>query len=121
MPRARTASNWKELSPEERRERRQLRREKQREDNIVRAVKMHAARRRTEPESPKEPPNLKRSVCVGCSGWRLLEMAGFVLWGCSTRTLVRALPEAPRHRRNQRLILLLAERRKCAGLAASAR
>jgi hypothetical protein len=47
MPRARTATNWKELTPEERR--RELRREKQREDNIGRAAKMHTAR---EPEAP---------------------------------------------------------------------
>ena len=40
MPRARTAMNWKELTPEERRERRQLRAKKQREDNIGRAAKM---------------------------------------------------------------------------------
>jgi hypothetical protein len=44
MPPPRTTTNWKEMTPEERRERRQLRREKQREDNIGRAKKMHAAR-----------------------------------------------------------------------------
>jgi hypothetical protein len=58
------------LTPEERRERRQLRRDKQREDNIGRAAKMHAARLRMEAESPKGPPEPKRSVYVGCSGWR---------------------------------------------------
>ena len=41
MPRAKTAAPWTELTLEERRERRQLRREKQREDNIKRAAKMH--------------------------------------------------------------------------------
>jgi len=70
MPRARKAANWKELTPEERRERRQLRREKQREDNIGRAAKMHAARLRMEAESAKGLPELKSTVYVGCSGWR---------------------------------------------------
>jgi hypothetical protein len=70
MPRPGTAANWKELTPEERRDRRQLRREKQREDNIGRAAKMHAARLRMEAERPKGPPELKSSVYVGCSGWR---------------------------------------------------
>jgi uncharacterized protein YecE (DUF72 family) len=70
MPRGHVASDWKELTPEERRERRQLRREKQREDNIGRAAKMHAARRRMKAESPRDPPELNRSVYVGCSGWR---------------------------------------------------
>ena len=60
MPRARTAANWKELTPEERRERRQLRREKQREDNIGRAAKMHAVRLRMRAESPEGPPELKK-------------------------------------------------------------
>ena len=70
MPRARTAMNWKELTPEERRVRRQLRREKQRQDNIGRAAKMHAVRLRMEAERRKDPPELKPSVYVGCSGWR---------------------------------------------------
>ena len=70
MPRPRTAANWKELTAEERRDRRQLRREKQREDNIGRAAKMHAAWLGMEVERPKGPPELKPSVYVGCSGWR---------------------------------------------------
>jgi Protein of unknown function DUF72 len=70
MLRALTAANWRELTPEELRERRRLRREKQRGDNIGRAQKMHAARLRMEAERPKDPPELKRSVYVGCSGWR---------------------------------------------------
>ncbi|MBT1515752.1 hypothetical protein KIP88_35330 [Bradyrhizobium sp. SRL28] len=41
MPRAKTAAPWTELTLEERRERRRLRREKQREDNIKRAAKLH--------------------------------------------------------------------------------
>jgi urease accessory protein UreE len=48
MPRADTAANWTELTLEERRERRRIRREKQREDNVKRAAKMHAARIKTE-------------------------------------------------------------------------
>ena len=70
MLRARKAANWKELTPDERRLRRQLRREKQREDNIGRAAKMHAARLRKGTVSPRSTPELKRSVYVGCSGWR---------------------------------------------------
>jgi hypothetical protein len=70
MPHPRTTTNWTEMTPEERRERRQLRREKQREANIGRAAKMHAARLKTEAASPKGPPELKPSVHVGCSGWR---------------------------------------------------
>jgi uncharacterized protein YecE (DUF72 family) len=70
MARAKAAAKWKELTLEERRERRQLRREKQREDNIGRAAKMHAARLRMEPKIPKAPADLKRPVYVGCSGWR---------------------------------------------------
>ena len=55
MPRARAATKWEELTLEERRERRRLRREKQREDNVKRAAKMHAARLRMEAREPKEP------------------------------------------------------------------
>ena len=54
--------------PEERR--RQLRREKQRENNIGRAAKMHKARLKMEAEGLKKPPLLKMPVYVGCSGWR---------------------------------------------------
>ncbi len=70
MTRAKTAARWTELTIEERRERRQLRREKQQEDNIGRAAKMHATRLRMEVESAKGPPELKPSLHVGCSGWR---------------------------------------------------
>lgn len=70
MPRADRAAGGKELTLEERRERRQLRREKQRADNIRRAAKMHVARLRRETESPKHAPDLKPSLFVGCSGWR---------------------------------------------------
>ena len=51
MPRAKTAAQWTELTLEERRERRRLRREKQREDNVKRAAKMHAARLKSETNS----------------------------------------------------------------------
>src|SRR3954470_8593986 len=70
MPRVRKAAKRKELTPEQRRERRQLRREKQREDNIGRAAKMHAARLRIKAKIPDSPPDLQRPVYVGCSGWR---------------------------------------------------
>src|SRR6478672_4633171 len=57
------------LTREEWRARRELRREKQRKDNILRAAKMHAARLKIEKDSPKRPPQLKPPF-VGCSGWR---------------------------------------------------
>jgi uncharacterized protein YecE (DUF72 family) len=60
----------KELTPEERRERRRLRREKQRKDNIGRAAKMHAARLRTKTEDRDATAfRLEASAYVGCSGW----------------------------------------------------
>ena len=61
---------WRELTPEERRERRLLRREKQRESNIGRAAKMHKARLKSEAAGREPPGILKQSVYVGCSGWR---------------------------------------------------
>ena len=70
MPRTDTATQWTELTLEERRELRRLRREKQREDNIRRAAKMQAARLKKEKDSLNCPPELKQSVYVGCSGWR---------------------------------------------------
>jgi uncharacterized protein YecE (DUF72 family) len=73
MPRATKAANEKVLTLDERRARRQLRRDKQREDNIGRAAKMHAARLRMDPESLGEVEcghvGLKQSLFVGCSGW----------------------------------------------------
>lgn len=55
---------------EERRLRRMQRRQKQREANLGRAAKMHAARLRMEreggPQSAASPPS---SAYVGCSGW----------------------------------------------------
>jgi uncharacterized protein YecE (DUF72 family) len=70
MPRAKTAAQWTELTLEERRERRRLRREKQREDNVKRAAKMHAARLKTKTNIAKPAPEHKQAVFVGCSGWR---------------------------------------------------
>jgi uncharacterized protein YecE (DUF72 family) len=70
MPRIDTAARLPELTLEERRERRRIRREKQRETNVARAAKMHTARIRMETEHPKGPPQLKQSIHVGCSGWR---------------------------------------------------
>jgi len=68
MPRAQN-SKRKELTRKERRERRLLRREKQRKDNIGRAAKMHAARLQIEIEHGKSAAGLKASTYVGCSGW----------------------------------------------------
>jgi uncharacterized protein YecE (DUF72 family) len=70
MPRAKPVSPRTELTLEERRARRTLRREKQREDNVKRAAKMHAARLKSETNSAKLTPQHKQSIFVGCSGWR---------------------------------------------------
>ena len=70
MPRAAKAALLTELTLEERRERRRLRREKQRGDNVKRAAKMHAARLKMEAKPRAAPVELKQSVFVGCSGWR---------------------------------------------------
>ena len=70
MPRAETAARWTNLTLEERRERRRLRREKQREDNVRRAAEMHSARLKKKAEGSKELLQFKQSFHVGCSGWR---------------------------------------------------
>jgi uncharacterized protein YecE (DUF72 family) len=70
MARAQNEDKKPILTREERRAKRELRREKQRKDNIGRAAKMHAARLRMESARPKGPTELKPSVEVGCSGWR---------------------------------------------------
>jgi uncharacterized protein YecE (DUF72 family) len=70
MPRAQEKDKKPILTREEWRARRELRREKQRKDNILRAAKMHAARLKVDADSPKRPPELKPSIFVGCSGWR---------------------------------------------------
>ena len=68
MPRVRETEAI--LTREERRARRELRREKQRKDNIGRSAKMHAARLQMEVASPKTSASgLKASMFVGCSGW----------------------------------------------------
>lgn len=69
MPRS-PVPEIKELTLEERRERRRLRREKQRENNIARAAKMHLTRLKMESEGLKPVTTLKKTVFVGCSGWR---------------------------------------------------
>lgn len=68
MPGTAIATLRTELTLEERRERRRLRREKQRADNIKRAAKMHTARLKMEAKPPVRPP--RRPIYVGCSGWR---------------------------------------------------
>jgi uncharacterized protein YecE (DUF72 family) len=70
MPSDKAASQWTELTLEERRERRRLRREKQREDNVRRAAKMHAARLKLKAESLTSLPDWEASLHIGCSGWR---------------------------------------------------
>jgi hypothetical protein len=62
MPRAKTAALWTELTLEERRERRRLRRVKQREDNIKRGAKMHAARLKSEANGAKRISQHKQSI-----------------------------------------------------------
>ncbi len=70
MPRATKTPPASELTLEERRARRQLRREKQREDNLHRAAKMHAARLKMEATSLQATTEPKAALFVGCSGWR---------------------------------------------------
>jgi uncharacterized protein YecE (DUF72 family) len=70
MPRAQNEDKKLILTREEWRARRELRREKQRKDNIGRAAKMHAARLRMEVESRESCAEVNPSVHVGCSGWR---------------------------------------------------
>ena len=53
-PPASKSGQWKDLTVEERRERRRLRREKQREDNLGRAAKMHLARLKSRTEKEAE-------------------------------------------------------------------
>lgn len=58
-----------ELTLEERRERRRLRREKQREDNIKRAAKMHKARLEMEMVRTTGQESPAGYLYIGCSGW----------------------------------------------------
>ena len=121
MPRAKiSAALSTELTLEERRERRRLRREKQREANIKRAAKMHAARVRAKPKWPNNPPNLKPSIFVGCSGWRYWKWRDSFYAGVPQNDwfehyLKRTTP------RNQRILLLMANSCRRSGLEASAR
>src|SRR3954454_13001295 len=57
----------------------------------------------------REAHCLTQAVCI-CRmlGLALLEMAGFILSRCAAERLVRTLPEALRHRRDQRIVLLVA-------------
>ena len=65
-----TTAKTSELTREERRTRRLLRREKQRKDNIGRAAKMHAARLAWERAGGEHRTALlKAPAYVGCSGW----------------------------------------------------
>ena len=77
MPRAK--SKRKELTREERRERRLLRREKQRKDNIGRAAKMHAARLQMEREDHEVRSGIKGIRICRLFRLVLLEMAGIIL------------------------------------------
>jgi uncharacterized protein YecE (DUF72 family) len=70
MARTVTASDRRERTLEERRDWRRLRREKQRENNIGRAAKMHKVRLKMKAEGRKTSPRLNKSVYIGCSGWR---------------------------------------------------
>ena len=59
-----------DLTLEERRERRRLRREKQRADNVHRAAKMHKARLAMEADGATALRSAPTdSLYVGCSGW----------------------------------------------------
>ena len=78
MPRAKTAALWTELTLEERRERRRLRRVKQREDNIKRGAKMHAARLKSEANGAKRSLSIS-NLFLWDARLALLEMAGLVL------------------------------------------
>jgi hypothetical protein len=57
---------WKDLTIDERRERRQLRREKQRADNLSRSAKMHLARlKKLKNDAPKVSVEPKASDAPG--------------------------------------------------------
>ena len=87
MPRAQQKDKKTLLAREEWRARRELRREKQRKDNFLRAAKMHIARLKIENNSPKLPPQLavnpSRLLRLA-----LLEMAGFILCRRAAEQLV---------------------------------
>ena len=68
-----------ELTLAERRERRRLRREKQRADNVHRAAKMHKARLAMEAEAGAVPINACRLPLCRMFGMVLLEVARLIL------------------------------------------
>ena len=78
MTPAKPVSPRTELTLEERRERRKLRREKQREDNVKRAAKMHAARLKSEANGAKRSLSIS-NLFLWDARLALLEMAGLVL------------------------------------------
>ena len=78
MPRAKAAALWTELTLEERRERRRLRRVKQREDNVKRGAKMHAARLKSEANGANVSLSIS-NLFLWDARLALLEMAGLVL------------------------------------------
>ena len=86
MTPAKPVSPRTELTLEERRERRKLRREKQREDNVKRAAKMHAARLKSEASGAKLTPQHNQSIFVGCSGWRYWNGATHSMMVCRRMT-----------------------------------
>ena len=79
MPRAKTAAQWTELTLEERRE-------KQGEDNVKRAAKMHAARLKSETSIAKPIVEHKQVVFVRCSGWRYWKWRDSFYEGVCRRT-----------------------------------
>ena len=78
MPRAKTAALLTELTLEERRERRRLRRVKQREDNVKRGAEMRAARLKSEANGAKRSLSIS-NLFLWDARLALLEMAGLVL------------------------------------------
>ena len=113
----------RELGPDERRERRKLRREKQRAENIGRAQKMHVARLTAKlPERQKV--ELPKSAYVGCSGWFYWKWRGpFYPAELPTPAWFNQLCRALRYGRDKRILLFLADRGKCedAGRVSQAR
>ncbi len=58
------------LTKEQRREKRELRRQKQRENNVLRAAKMHKLRLASSLPPPKKPTApTETTYHIGCSGW----------------------------------------------------
>ena len=68
MPNAEDAGG-KQLALEQRRERRMLRREKKRHENVGRAAEMHAARLRQVAKRDEKQLGSESQAYVGCSGW----------------------------------------------------